>query len=56
MTESRIRSLFFAAGATAVWVLLAYVVLFHEAGIGDIIGIGLIAFLLMIAAAGQGEK
>ena len=54
MTESKIRTLFFAAGATAVWLLLAYLVAFHEAGIGAIATLVVIALFLAVMSMGQG--
>lgn len=56
MTESKIRALFFAAGATAVWLLLAYLVAFHEAGIGAIATLVVIALFLSALAMGQGGE
>lgn len=56
MTESKIRTLFFAAGATAVWLLLAYIVAFHEVGIGAIATLVVIALFLTVLAMGQGGK
>lgn len=56
MTESKIRTLFFAAGATAVWLLLAYVVAFYEVGIGAIATLVVIALFLSVLAMGQGGK
>ena len=56
MTETKIRTLLFSIGSTAVWLLLAYLVSFHEPNIGEVVGLVLIALLLLIAAMGQGEK
>lgn len=56
MTESKIRVLFFAAGATAVWVLLAWLVTFGEAKIGAIATLVMIALFLTVLAMGQSEK
>lgn len=56
MTESRIRTLFFAAGATAVWLLLAYIVAFHEMGIGATATLVVIGLFLSVLAMGQGGK
>ena len=56
MTESKIRTLLFSIGSTAVWLLLAYLVSFHEPHMGEIVGLVLIALLLLIASMGQGEK
>jgi low affinity Fe/Cu permease len=55
MTESKIRALFFAAGATAVWVLLAYLVAFGEAGIEAIATLVVIALFLTVMSMGQGS-
>ena len=56
MTESKIRTLLFSIGSTAIWLLLAYLVSFHEPDMGEIVGLVLIALLLLIAAMGQGDK
>lgn len=56
MTESRIRALFFAAGATAVWLLLAYIVAFHEMGIGATATLVVIGLFLSVLAMGRGGK
>ena len=56
MTESRIRTLFFAAGATAVWLLLACVVAFLESGIGAIATLVVIALFLTVMSMGQGSS
>lgn len=55
MTESKIRALFFAAGATVVWLLLAYLVAFGEAGIGAIATLVVIALFLTVMSMGQGS-
>ena len=56
MTESKIRTLLFSIGSTAIWLLLAFLVSFYEPDIGEIVGLVLIALLLLIASMGQGEK
>jgi hypothetical protein len=56
MTESKIRALFFTAGATAVWLLLAWLVTFGEAKIGAIATLVMIALFLTVLAMGQSEK
>ena len=56
MTESKIRTLLFSIGSTAVWLFLTYQAAFGEISVGNKILIGLIALLLMVAAMGQGEK
>ena len=56
MTENKIRTLLFSIGSTAIWLLLAYLVSFHEPDMGEIVGLVLIALLLLIAAMGQGDK
>jgi len=56
MTESKIRTLLFSIGSTAIWLLLAYLVAFYEPDMGEVVGLVLIALLLLIAAMGQGEK
>lgn len=56
MTESKIRTLAFAFGATTVWLLLAYAVTFHTVGIGAIATLVVIALFLSVLAMGQSEK
>ena len=53
MTESKIRVLFFSLGATAVWLLLAWLVTFGEAGLGVTATLVMIALFLTVLAMGQ---
>ena len=56
MNESKIRVWVFSVGATAVWLLLAYAVVFVGLSVRETLGLVGIAFLLMLVAMGQGEK